>query len=255
MALQSKVKLAIEDRKSGGLIIVQFDVVTTDSWESLLQITEHPIEAGSDVADHAAPQSKRVTIEGYVSNKPLYTNPGVSDKMRYQRVELAIPEKSGGASIFTPGGLNQAATGAISKGVNKLLGRSQAKSANVLKASGDMPQRDREIYRTLIEAQENRSLVKVYAHIGELESMMIERVNVPRTPADGNGSSFQVDLKQVTIASSETVEAPIPDEVRALANVDLGSKGPIKDESPKKEDELKNLESTFHAGGSALGVF
>lgn len=52
-------------RSLGGLT---FDIVVEESHEDSLTITEHPVESGAAVSDHAVAKPRRVTIRGAVSD-------------------------------------------------------------------------------------------------------------------------------------------------------------------------------------------
>lgn len=48
-----------------------FDATPRVSWQKNVSITDHPIEDGSTVSDHAQQQPDRVTLTGVVSDSPL----------------------------------------------------------------------------------------------------------------------------------------------------------------------------------------
>jgi hypothetical protein len=235
--------------KSGFAQAVRFDVVSSATWESLLSITSHPVEEGAAITDHASPEPKRLTIEGYVSNKPTWMNPGVEFQMAWTGVELRIPEKQGGAPLYTPGGLTQAAI----SGISALVSKPPPRRAVVLKATGDMPQRDREVLDKLLEAQEARSLVRVYSRIREIDSMLIERITVPQTPENGNGSLFQIDLTQIFIARSELV--PDPMEARGMLQQAKGSKAAqaAANDARKAEQAQQQASLLYQVGAGLFG--
>ena len=104
--------LLIWEDDSGQTVSVRFDVISTETHELLNAITEHSVEEGSNVSDHVRPELDRVMLEGYVSNKPLFRNPGVEDFMDFSVLELEIPEKPTELPI-TPGALTRTITGAI----------------------------------------------------------------------------------------------------------------------------------------------
>lgn len=236
-----------EDKKSGATESVRFDVISSESHESILTITSHPVEEGSDVTDHARLEPERLTIEGYVSNKPSFSNPGVEDVMSQQTVSIAPPksisEESVGpqtvAPIFTPGGAGRALSGAVAG----LFGATKPTSIQVLKASGEWVDRARAMYDKLKKAQTDRARISVNAtKVQNLKDMLIERLAVPRTTSDGNGLLFQIDLIRVRIVSTETVEAPDPAELRGVKQTSLGSQATkAADNDAKKLAQQKTL--------------
>lgn len=50
---------------------IELDASLTESHDAEVDVTEHPVERGVDVADHIRPKPETVTIEGLVSNRPI----------------------------------------------------------------------------------------------------------------------------------------------------------------------------------------
>lgn len=240
--------------KRGELKGARFDAVTAESHDAVMAITSHPVEEGADVADHARLEPKTLSIEGYVSNKPLLSNPDVEKNWAFQNVTLNLPKSPAGASVFTPGGLTQAAVGAI----GSLLGAKKAvDQAYVLKANGAPPDRARLMFELLAQAQEDKARITVVStSVQTITNMLIARLGVPRTLADGNGLTFQVDLQRVRIVSSERVDAR-PIEARGAALANKGSQA-VKAADAKKEVKAKsvlaNLGDSAVSAADALGL-
>jgi len=252
-----------KDKKSGVLQVVQFDVVTNETHEALMTITEHPVEEGTDVVDNARPKPMKLTIEGFVSNKPLWSNPGVEllseyipinleipkpiRKKRPSRVKLEIPKPSlklNVASLVTAG------IGAL---VDLIKGGTYATLAPEPPAAGSVkatllapkdvyPDRAAAMHQVLLAGQIDRALVKVTSKMGQIENMLIEKVSVPRTVETGNGADFTVDLTQIRIVKSETVDAPVPAEKRGEKSKSLGSQA-AKDS--KKDEKHEKVAASF----------
>lgn len=49
------------------------DASISESHQAEVEVTEHPVESGAAIVDHARPKPDSVTIEGVVSNTPLDT--------------------------------------------------------------------------------------------------------------------------------------------------------------------------------------
>jgi hypothetical protein len=258
---------------TGALDSVKFDAVTSIEHQDSVTITDHPVELGSNIADDAIDDPDRVTIEGIVTNTPHLGNltddddaqTGQSsvtfDAMRQdgtKKIHLNIPDppleisESGllqagvralGSAIF--GGPNSTATVAD----DSRKARASA-SAQVLIGSGR--NRAREAYEKLIAAKLARDLITVSTGMREYFDMLIERIAVPRAVADGNAVRFQVDLRRLLIAESDTVKSPEPTEARGATTKSLGSQAAKEDPNAGKKEEL---ESTLHKGGAAAGIF
>ncbi len=249
----SKLKLSWEDKATGTLQIVRFDVVSTESYEALMSITSHPVEKGADVTDHAREEPIAVTLEGFLSFTPLYQNPGVENLAGYSNKPLKplYPPKLGGAPIFTPGGLASAVGGAI----GDLLSPPKPPEANSLAFTSvdAASKRVLDKIEMLQKARKSATRIRVLAGGGahDLEDMMIARLGLPRTPEDAGGMVVQLELKQVRIVSSEIVAAPVSAELRGQPIESKGSKAGDK-ASDKQAAQAKSLSASLFDGGKGL---
>jgi hypothetical protein len=220
---------------SGATESARFDIITSEGHEAIMAITDHPVEEGANVVDHARAEPVKISIEAYVSNKPIFSNPDVEKTHNYETVDLDIPEKTGGAPIFTPGGLTQGVTA----GIGGLFGEPQNR-ALVLRASSPVD-RVHDLYSKLKAAQLARRQITIETKLDVYVDMLIERLAVPRTPEDGNGAVFQMDLRQVRFVKSETVQAPEPTEKRGAVKASKGSKAGEEEKNPEKEEKMKSI--------------
>jgi hypothetical protein len=158
---------------------------------------------------------------------------------------LELPEKPGGIPVNLA-----AAVGAIGG-----LFNSGNPTATVLKTN-EFKDRVREMYESLKDARDKHRLVRIETTLREYENMVIERVAVPRTVPDGDGATFQLDLKQIRFVKSETVEAPEPAELRGMLPKALGSKSAKKNDDEKKSEKAKSIAAKLFdgAGGSLSGI-
>lgn len=225
----SALSLSWEDKRSFVTTSVRFDVVTSETHEALVAITDHPVEDGPNVSDHARDEPDTIAIEGFVSNSPLFSNPGAEKFVAYQNVTLTMPKKETNVLAFTSN-LVGAIDGFLNPGPSKAL---------VLAPVGELSARARAFYDTLAKAKSEKARIRVVSPVRELENMMIRRLAVVRTPENSGGFLFQVELRRVVIVKSETVDAPMPTEPRGLLPVSKGSQATKEDK--KKEEKLKSL--------------
>lgn len=237
---------------------VNFDVVTAETHESAMAITQHPVEEGADIVDNARAEPKKLHIEGYVSNKPIFSNlfGNVLNKddfklLAYQPTELKLAKSEAGAPLFTPGG----AVGAVKGAITDLINGPEPNKATILRsAGGDFPNRALLIYERLEAARANAELITAVTAFGSISNLLIAKNTVPRTAEDGNGAKFQLEMQQVRIVKSKTVAAPSPAETRAKKETAEGSKN-TKNENEKGKKALKSaLASALDAGEGALGA-
>ncbi len=50
---------------------IKVDVSLSEQHQSEVEITEHPVETGTNIIDHARPKPDMLTIEGVISNDPM----------------------------------------------------------------------------------------------------------------------------------------------------------------------------------------
>lgn len=239
------LSLSWTDKASGEFHFVRFDAVSAETHEALMTLTSHPVEEGANVTDHARPENKQLSIEAYVSNKPLLSNPGAESFLELGTIPLNLP-KVPGAVAPTPGAITRTITAGIDAALHKAPDK-----ASVEKPSGDFPNRAKAMWELLTKAQGAAALITVSTTLEQVDNMMIERVTSPRTVQDGNGATFQVDLKRVRIVKSETVDAPVPAESRGAKEADKGSKNAKKTDE-KKDGGLKSFAAGLFDGGSGL---
>lgn len=246
-----------QDPETGVIGVIRLDAIQTESPEDSLTITDHPVEQGVNVVDHAREEPTRLSIEGKVSTIP---NPAVDTDAGFQTIELSVPTRRepGPQTIklqppqppITPsvGGLIHAGIGAI-VGTSisaQFAGESQPSKATIkaqVFQQKSPRNRVRDVYEALLRVQSARTLVTVNTRDRDYFDMMIERVAKPRSVEAGSTATFQIDFKRIRIASSKTVAAPKPTEARGRGPVNKGSQAAKKPDPQKEEKHRSFLKS------------
>jgi hypothetical protein len=208
---------------SGETDFIEFDVVTSQSHEANVAITEHPVEVGLNVVDYARPEPERLSIEAFISNHPLASNPGAN--FESDNVDLDLPDKPVSLSLVS----------AVNAVGDALFGATKY-SASITK--GDGSDRGRIAYEKLLDVKNKARRVRVVTTLVEYDDMMIERLTAPRAVEDGAGLSIQIDLKHIRTVTALTVDAPQPAEKRGEAQASKGSKAGKDDKSPAKKRSI-----------------
>lgn len=257
---------------NGKLLTVQFDVVNRENVEGGLTITTHPVEDGADITDHAHETPDKITVEGYISNKPLPSNPGVfadsgsgslvkASSLEFKSVPLKMNRPKpiptfgeeppsifdsikAGVSRVSPGGLTKLAVGAIEGLFHKTPDH-----AMVFAAVDGWEDRAKRVYELLDAAKAQRARFEVGIKMVTLRDMLISKLGVPRTAKDGGGATFNIDFQRVRIVNSATVAAPVPAEARGAVEKPAGQKPPEED-----GDDKKNKKSVILQAGIFTGV-
>lgn len=249
-----------QDDETGETESIEFDATQSEGHDDTVSITDHPVEVGANVADHARPEPTRFTLEGIVSPIP---NPRLDKDTAFTTSDLVAPV------MLDPGsktvrldppkpplepslsGLVQAGVGALVNAVtggpnmNAQFTGDARRGTRVVKTQSLQQKaprdRIREVYDLLLKAQSRALLVTVQARYREHFDMLIERVSQPRAVEDGSSAKFQVDLKRIRVSDSQTVAAPKPAEARGNIAKNKGSQAT----KPADAASSQQLESTL----------
>lgn len=154
-----------------------------------LQITEHPLEVGSVVADHAFMLPSKVTIHCLWSNSPP------AGKLDTLTGAVLAASQFGSKKLATAVGIG-AAIGPTFSAVQSLL-------------SGNGPAGAKEVYEKLRALQRSRVPFDVYTGKRAYKDMMIEELGVETTRMSENMLDIVVSLHEVLFASTQTLTVPL----------------------------------------------
>lgn len=219
------------------------------------QVTEHPVEEGAPVTDHVRVLLPVCTINGYVSNTPLPSNPGA--QALFENREFDLPpatEKvpvSGNVDLPDPPyrstamvsvvrsamGVVDSVFGLSGSGPKKMQGivgvTEQAGPGRKMVGAVGLPgvdsNRAAAIFKKLEELQAKAELVTYVDSLRQYDDVVIENLTTSRSLEDGKGASFQLSLKRIRIVSAKRVKAPLPAEVRGEAPASKGSQSTQQD--------------------------
>lgn len=257
-----------QDDETGQTESLQFDVVEGETPEDVTTLTDHPVEEGANVTDHARDEPAQLSIEGFISNM---VNPDLDTDLVTQPVGLDVPfmtkpgNRTDKLDVPSPP-LQLSATGLLQAGVNAIASLftggprfthldqpKRAQASVTFSALQQQAPRDRvrDAYEALLKVRQRKLLVTVQETHREHFDMMITRIAKPKAAEHGKGALFQVDLRQIRVADSETVQAPQPTEARGKTAVSAGSKNGKAD--PNADGKEVQLESTLSQIGGAVG--
>jgi hypothetical protein len=262
-----------QDDETGMTESVQFDAIQVVTPEDRMIITDHPVEGGATISDHAQKEPNRVTVEAIVSNmpRPPRADGQEGDADAHQAtVELSVPQMTERRKKtltldvpspplqLSPSGLGQAAVVGL---IGLLTGAGPPKvtvsdqgSRTVQTQSLQVFQQDsprdrvRDIYDLLLKAQEGKFLCTVQTRRREYFDMLIEGIGQPDTIEDGKAGRFQIDFRFLRVADSETVAAPQPTEARGATATTKGSQAAKADPNADKKKPLRSTKKSQRLG-------
>lgn len=160
-----------------------FDAVTAETHEGTSVLTEHAVEEGAPLSDHKRVNPDRLTVEAIVTNTPLDAPP---------------PSGYGNTSV-------QASVG----------------EGNVVVFSATFD-RIADVLFTLRRLRTEATPVTVSTAHHTYDNVQVVNVTNPREPGDGDAIRVNIDLQQVRVAQSRTVDTPQPREPRGAQTRDRG---------------------------------
>jgi len=168
-----------------------FDATMTETYVNRSEVTEHPTERGSNIADHVIRQSKEITFEVCQSNTPIDGEErDASNPNRMQRFfDDVVLFKDAGILCSIVTGAVQAQTnvtplapGAIGPRLGTPLGGGTASPIAQLETM------------TFVQQQ--------------LENFLITGVTLRRDAKTGDAGDFTITLRQIRIVESQVVFVP-----------------------------------------------
>jgi hypothetical protein len=132
-----------------------------------VEVTDHPVETGANVVDHARRKPDVVQLEGVISNTPLGLQP--KPLLRFD------PDTPQGQSFF-----------------------------DVLDGPDANPTRAETAYQQL-QGLADGTPVTIRTTLREYTNMVLESLSVPRSAQTGDSVQFTARFRQVRFVSSQTV--------------------------------------------------
>lgn len=215
------------------------DVVSSRVDERTATVVDHPVEAGSVVADNVVINPPTVTFELVVSQTPVDVVEG------FGRSNLELDVR---ASLFVPGGFF-AVTQGVRNVVSGLLSEVEGKptAVNVLQNTGAPRDRVNDVHDELIRIFEGALLVTVNFKGRIYPDYLLTRITLTDNPGEFGMGRFTVDLRTVTTVTGEVVELPDPADFRVQPKKSKGNKSPKPpDPDPTK---LKSLAASLADAG------
>lgn len=232
---------------------LKFDVTNSVTHEGAVILTDHPVERGANISDHARKDLARVTLEVTVSNAPIRSDlrdgaeatvtinvAGYVPAGRKGKIPLDVKPYEPSLSP-TPG----AVFGAVGRGIRGLFGGVKGYAANVSPGpSFGRPARyqalvlqfDRpfdavaETLGHLDSLQNTAELVTVITTERDYENMVLERFTAPKDR--GDSIKISMEFRQVRVVTAKVVSVPVKNPA-AAKKVDKGA------QSSKSAEEVK----------------
>jgi hypothetical protein len=196
---------------------IVLDASVNETHQGDVDVTDHPVEEGADISDHARVKPETVSIEAVISNTPLNS----AQQKRVQSAQGDVTAETVG--VDSPAG----AVGFAEVG-----------------------------YVRLKQLKDARQLVKVITGLRVYDNMMLTSLSIPRNAGVGDALRFTAQFKQVRLAQVRVKIVKVAKEPKANAKVDTGKQvaGPQPTPSTSLHKLLNGGADLFGASDSLRGV-
>lgn len=207
--------------ESGQTFSITLDASLHEQHTGTATITDHPVEQGSNIADHIRPDPDMLTIEGVVSNQPLYLPSdhagaaqminlevsaswdGYDNRQKIRGAEKTIgdvlPVQLPFISGIPIGLADQADVGRQVPG-----GRVVATVKTFSSEFDRIGEVDQEFFRIRTEGR----LCMVVTKLRVYEDMALQSHETPRDPKDGDALHFTLTFKRVFFGATKSEPVP-----------------------------------------------
>ncbi len=191
-------RTAIIRDAGGDDIVIRFDAILREIHDAEVEITEHPVEAGADVADHARVKLAHLTLEAFVTNHPIDEGPvwnadGASAKFSPMSVKYE-------SNISLPIGIPGAASVMGAFGLDKHYVK---ENVSVLQSSQSFD-RVSHVYTVLEKIRSTAEKVSILTPLKLYDDMVITHLTVPRETGHPQAVAFTIECKQLRFVSTKT---------------------------------------------------
>lgn len=234
------------------LTVLSFDATIRELHTSTLTVTEHPVEKGANVSDHARKELAHLVCDAMVTNHPIVVptsgmngvRGGVSgldlqwnarEETRQQR-SITLPRRFDlpvgvpllGAVAQSTGLLDYEET--VTVQTRTEIDAPDGATAQVLQFDGPFD-RVRNVYEELVGLQDSVKLLTVHTTLREYDNMVLRNLTAPREVKDGSAVTFSFELREMRFVTSKDVKAPL-DKKKTPNRKNLGAKSTEKVEKP-----------------------
>ena len=181
------------------------------------EVTEHPVEQGSNLTDHVRKNARMLTLEMYVTNTPIEDlGRGLVQTVTVERPRFEP------SLVASPGAAFRLAESTVKGLVNSLLNRAPSGPIEYQALVFNEPfDRIKEVQEALHALWDQSASMSAVTSLGTYDNMVLEKVDTPRT--EPGGAVFTIDLKQIRTVTTASVKAPKPLEKRGAPATAKGS--------------------------------
>lgn len=215
------------DETQGLTNAIDFDAVVKESYELPVDVTDHAVEAGAAISDHARAGNETISLEAWVTNTP----------------------------VVVPGFGLDGASGSTRPATLTINGRDVTTSVLQFSAAFDRRRTMDALLRALAEAGQ---LLTVRTTYRDIANVVIARYKVERDKDSANALAINLDLRRVTIVQTQTAAVRATRQRRGQRRQNRGGQ-PAAAPPPDRRTGLQRviddaLRPAINALGGPLGL-
>tara|TARA_R110002012_G_scaffold265589_1_gene448997 strand:+ start:2783 stop:3496 length:714 start_codon:yes stop_codon:yes gene_type:complete len=204
----------------GNPIVLDIDATVSMNHERAATPTKNPIETGSNVTDHINLDNDRLSIEGVVTNSPLSLIQSAQTILSQRLVDAAVNQF----------GLNRGLTSGALGSVGRLLINDGNRVENT--------------FRYLEEIHANRIPFSIITGLKRYSNMVLVKLSVPQTSADGDAIRFNATFEKILIVESQLTAVSIEnlaDDVKHTSKKTINTGKQELNEASKKTSQKASV--------------
>lgn len=223
--------------ESGQKFFLTFDATIRETHTHTSTVTDHPVETGSNVADHIRPDPDSLTMDAHISNTPHFLpidhmGSVTTVEKRIKGAEYTVSDDTGSvplanAVIGLGASILPVPTGLLGKAGT---GRFEYGTVTAFSAEFD---RVTACYKELLNLRATGTLVRVLTTLRSYDDMAITSIEITREAASGEALPLSLAFKNVRFGI--TLNEPVP-------KIPVAAKP--KGETPKHEAPVEDDDNT-----------
>ena len=236
--------------KSGGYWVgtIKLDLLLDESHSLESEVTQHPVEDGSQINDHIHIKPRRGSLTGFVTNAPMVVgyNGGLPKRLA---AKLSQMQKQGGINGFLEDvGSNVATTPRTALSAAGLYSPTRITPDDLYSEVSVRPNRVQSTWDAFKALQLAREPVVIVTGLEKYRDVVITKVETTRDKETGDAGRFKVEfqeiqivtLSEIGIGSTQRPNFKTAEGKQAGAKAKKGKTGGA---STRVEDRFKEIES------------
>ena len=190
---------------------MSFDAVLSEEHARTSQVTDHPVEEGTNIVDNVRPLPDRLTLEVFVSDTPIASPLSV---LSPATLDIPMPAQ-GGALAGIAGGLSSPLNALISPRPGPTYGVNVQQFSDYTDFVGIA-------FTQLDTLRTTATLISVVTPKAQYTNMILESIRMHRDPRTGTSANFTLEFREIVTVTSQIVSAPLPSIPPATPPVNTG---------------------------------